>query len=83
MHLLAHQIIFKSEMVQHNPWLIWDGMTLDYKKAQYMDCKFALGVNCYSSNHACRAELGKVPLSIKLWTVNTGYGLRVEDVTVF
>ena len=48
-----------------------------------MYCKFALGVNCYSSNHACRAELGKVPLSIKLWTVNTGYGLRVEDVTVF
>ena len=57
--------------------------SLDYEKAQNMYCKFALGVNCYSSNHACRAELGKVPLSIKLWTVNTGYALRVEDVTVF
>ena len=44
-----------------------------------MYCKFALGVNRYSSNHTCRAELGKFPPSIKLWTLCIKYWLRLES----
>ena len=52
--------------------------SFNYEKTQNMFCKFALGVNRYSSNHACRAELGQFPLSYKLWTLCTKFWLRLE-----
>ena len=53
--------------------------TLNYEKTHNMYCKFALGVNRYSSNHACRADLGRFQVSFKLWTLCIKYWLRLES----
>ena len=52
-----------------------------YKKLHTKFCKNALGVSKCSSNHACRAELGRFPICFKLWKLCLQYWLRLENET--
>ena len=35
----------------------------------------------FSSNHACRAELGRFPICFKMWKLCLQYWLRLENGT--
>ena len=52
-----------------------------YEKLHTKFCKYALGVSKFSSNHACRAELGRFPICFKMWKLCLQYWLRLENGT--
>ena len=54
---------------------------LTYEKVHTKYCKFALNVSKCSSSSACMAELGRFPLSFKIWTLCIKYWLRLENGT--
>ena len=43
-------------------------------------CKFLLGVNKYSSNLACKSEVGRYPLAISASLLSLKYWLHINDV---
>ena len=43
-------------------------------------CKFLLGVNRYSSNLACKSEVGRYPLAISASLLSLKYWLHINDV---
>ena len=52
-----------------------------YESVHTKYCKFALNVSKWSSNYACRAELGRFPLVCKVSTLCIKYWLRAERGT--
>ena len=44
-------------------------------------CKFTLNMTKYSSTEACRGELGRFPVSNKIWCLAAKYWLRLEQGT--
>ena len=54
---------------------------LMYEKLHTRYCKFTLNVSKFSSNYACRAELGRYPLCFKMWNLCIQYWLRLENGT--
>ena len=52
-----------------------------YEKLHTRFCKITLNVSKYSSNYACRAELGRYPLCYKMWNLSIQYWLRLENGT--
>ena len=52
-----------------------------YEKLHTRFCKFTMNVSKYSSNSACRAELGRYPLCYKMWNLSIQYWLRLENGT--
>lgn len=52
-----------------------------YEAVHTSYCKFALNVSKWSSNYACRAELGRFPLVCRVFTLCIKYWLRAEQGT--
>ena len=42
-------------------------------------CKFLIGVNKYSSNLACKSEVGRYPLAISASLLSLKYWLHIND----
>ena len=51
------------------------------KKTHSKYCKFALSVPKYSSTSACMAEMGRYPLSFKIWSLCIKYWMRLASGT--
>ena len=52
-----------------------------YESVQTKYCKYSLNVSKYASNYACRAELGRYPIAIKVLSMCVKYWLRAEQGT--
>ena len=55
--------------------------SLLYEKTHSKYCKFALNVPKYSSTSACMAEMGRYPLSFKIWSLCIKYWMRLANGT--
>ena len=52
-----------------------------YEKTHSKFCKFVLNVSKYSSTSACMAEMGRYPLSFKIWSLCIKYWMRLANDT--